>query len=200
MFDHRVRSTAKPKEAVRPSIQCRARRTTLGATSLSPSAIPTTAASRQIIPTFGLQPFAYCSGTAASPSCSTLWYPSDLDRYDLTAINGQDYICEPAFGAGFGDLDCYRYDGGDPMFAVGGLPDQYCSQSGSGVSCDRDDHPSVWEGFYVVTIDFSEYICESTWQGEECYRRYGDESPSDVAWGLPDYYCNDRGCDTNGYP
>jgi hypothetical protein len=153
----------------------------------------------RIIPTFGLQPFAYCSGTAASPSCSTLWYPSDLDRYDLTAIGGQDYICEPAFGASFGDLDCYRYDGGDPMFAVGGLPDQYCSPSGGGYSCDPSDYPSVWDGLSVVTIEYADYICKSTFQGQECYRWYGG-SPASMSMFFPDYYCNTRGCDSSGYP
>ena len=68
------------------------------------------------IPIFGYQPALYCSGSESSVNCSTSWYPDELDRYDFTTISGTTYLCEAAYGAGLGDLDCHRYNGGDPEF------------------------------------------------------------------------------------
>jgi hypothetical protein len=152
------------------------------------------------IPMFGYEPALYCSGSESSVNCSTSWYPDELDRYNFTTISGTTYLCEAAYGAGLGDLDCHRYNGGDPNSATAGLPDQYCSPSGSVLDCDPGDYPSVWEGLRVVTIDYSQFICKSTFQGEECHRWYGGGSPSSATFGIPDYYCNRTGCDPNRYP
>jgi hypothetical protein len=129
-----------------------------------------------------------------------LWFPDDLVQYDFVTYNGSDYLCEPALiGSNFGDLDCHRYDGGDPALATGVI-DLKCSQAAGGVNCDTEYYPSEWEGLSLVTIDLRQYICEDTVLGQECHLWLGFGSPRDATLGLPDYYCNALGCSPNGYP
>jgi hypothetical protein len=142
----------------------------------------------------------YCSGFTGPNECSPLWYPDELDRYDVVTIDGRNHICADAFTGHYGDQDCFRYDGGDPTFEASGFPDLFCSEVGGGLSCDASFYPSEWEDFELVRIDSLEYVCTSGFGGQECYRWYGTGRPSDVTFGLPDYYCNSRGCAPDGYP
>jgi len=150
------------------------------------------------MPSFGLRPDLYCSGSDSTPDCSDLWYPIDLADYELRQISGRDHLCED--GWSYGDVDCYRYDGGDPAFAVGSFPDLECSEIGGQLECATDAYPSEFEDLATVRIDGSEYICEDTYQGQECFRWYGTGSPSNATIGPPDFYCNTYGCDRYGYP
>ena len=149
-------------------------------------------------PSFGFNPDLYCSGSDWAPDCSGLWYPADLAGYEYTQISGRDYLCEDAWS--YGDVDCYRYDGGDPDYAVGSFPDLKCSEMGGRLECATDAYPSEFEDLATVRIGGVEYICEDTFEGQECFRWYGTGSPSNVTMGLPDYYCNAYGCDPYGYP
>jgi hypothetical protein len=150
------------------------------------------------VPSFGLTPDLYCSGSDWSPDCSELWYPAELDGYDIQQISGRDYLCEDAWS--YGDVDCYLYDGGNPDFAAGSFPDLKCSETGGRLECSTDAYPSEFENLATVRIGGAEYICEDTFEGQECFRWYGTGSPSNVTMGLPDYYCNSYGCDPYGYP
>ena len=150
-------------------------------------------------PTFtGVYPDLYCSGFQAS-DCSKDWYPDDLADYDFLTYYGSTYICEDAWGGSYGDLDCGRYDGGNPANVW--TNDLKCSPAGySGYDCDRDFYPSEWDGYELVNIGGGTYVCEDTWQGSACYSYYSG-SPSSATFGLPDYYCNSWGdCSRDDYP
>ena len=150
-------------------------------------------------PTFtGIYPDLYCSGYQAS-DCSKDWYPDDLADYDFLTYYGSTYICEDAWGGSYGDLDCGRYDGGNPANVW--TNDLKCSPAGySGYDCDRDFYPSEWDGYELVNIGGGTYVCEDTWQGSACYSYYSG-SPSSATFGLPDYYCNSWGdCSRDDYP
>ena len=144
------------------------------------------------------QPDLYCSGSEFSPRCSDLWYPDDLDRYQLIESGGSTYLCEDAVGGSFGDYDCGQYTGGDPSLVyTGGLK---CSSSFGSFDCDTEFYPSELEGLYFLTIEFREYVCRDTIQGSECFP-YSGGSPRSATMGLPDFYCNRSGeCSDDYYP
>lgn len=134
-------------------------------------------------------PVLFCSGPRTIPSCSSNWYPDELERHDIYTISGVNYICRSATFGSWGDSDCYRYRGGDPSMSIGGLVDLYCSESGYSMSCSADDYPSVWEDYSVFRIGMRDYICdESAWGDAPCVR-YSGGSPSKYSFWNPDYYC-----------
>lgn len=142
----------------------------------------------------------YCSGLVGPSECSPLWYPDELGDYDLVTIDARDYLCRQAFTGRPGDLDCYSYGGGDPSLQTSGFADLYCSYGSGGFGCDPGYYPSEWEGFELLQIDFADYVCTSSFEGQECFRWYGTGSPAEATFGPPDYYCNTRGCSPDGYP
>lgn len=142
----------------------------------------------------------YCSGFTGPSECSPLWYPDELSRYTMVTIDGNDYLCDEALTGRYGDQDCFRYSGGNPSVQASGFPDLYCSDDLGRLSCDTSYYPSEWDGYELVRIDSWDYVCRSGFGGQECYRWYGTGSPSDAVLGLPDYYCNFRGCSPDGYP
>ncbi len=144
-----------------------------------------------------IYPDYYCSGYEAS-DCSTDWYPDELDDYVFITHYGSSYLCKNAWGGNYGDLDCGRYTGGNPSSVYTGS--LKCSPSGySGYECSEDYYPSAWDGYELATIGYGQYVCEDTWQGQECYRYYGGD-PASSTWGMPDYYCNYYGCSEDDYP
>jgi len=143
----------------------------------------------------------YCSGGKSWPDCSSDWYPDELADYTFVTISGSPHICQPAFLGGWDDYDCGRYNGGNPDRVSYGMLALKCTESWSAMECATDYYPSEWEGLELMRIDFSDYVCKSTWQGNECYRWYGSGSPKSATYGLPEYYCNSWGdCARNGYP
>jgi len=151
------------------------------------------------LPSF-YSPDLYCSGSESYPECSKYWFPSDLEMWgrEIRNISGTTYLCDQAMGS-YRDWDCNRYSGGDPSFISFSWPDLKCTEEYGSLSCNRDYYPSEMEGLSIVRIDFSKYICKSTFQGDECFRCWSDCSPDDVGY-WPDYYCNYRGCSPDGYP
>ena len=156
------------------------------------------------VPSYIGTPDQYCSNVMSSfPDCSDLWYPSELDDYTFIQYGPSDYVCEDSFsGFAFGDAECFRYSGGDPGMATGAFPDLYCSDSFSAIpTCDEDYFPSELEGLEFVTIDGSDYVCEDTFGGLECFRWRGFGSPRDAIGFSPDFYCNDWGeCAEDDFP
>src|SRR5690606_38830446 len=57
-------------------------------------------------------PGLYCNGEGIAVECSELWYPDELDGYELVEIGGQVHVCDDALSGGFDDLDCSPYYGG----------------------------------------------------------------------------------------
>jgi hypothetical protein len=148
-------------------------------------------------PTLAIGVDLYCSGSESLPDCSELWYPVELDDVELVAYGSQTYLCERALLGGWNDYDCGAYTGGDPDFVwTGALK---CTDSGWSFECDPDYYPSELEGLFFVTIGFSEYVCENTWQGYECFSYWGGSPRSAIGF-WPDYYCNSYGCSGDGYP
>ena len=142
-------------------------------------------------------PDLYCSGLESFPDCSELWYPWELEEYELVTLRGQTYLCERAI-LGYNDLDCWVYDGGLPFYAIKSFGELKCTRYGSSYECRTDAYPSQLEGYYFATISGGDYICEETGQGSRCWRWSG----SWPAFGLesPRYYCNNYGCDRIYYP
>ncbi len=137
-------------------------------------------------------PDLYCSGPDYGLSCSTTWYPDELDGYEFINFGGREYVCRDAYAwtASRGDKDCFRYRGGDPFHSISGIVDLYCSGSGSYLTCDTDDYPSVWEDYVVLRIEWSQYICDKGAFGDmPCVRYYGG-GPSQYSFWNPDYYCD----------
>lgn len=141
----------------------------------------------------------YCSGSSLGRECSDLWYPDELDDYELVEIGGRLHLCDDALlGGSFDDMDCAPYNGGDPdrvSFTLG----LKCSRDLGSLRCERDFYPSELDGLEVVTISGGTYVCEDTYQGSECFRWWSG-SPRDATYGRPDYYCNRDGCAQGGYP
>jgi len=138
---------------------------------------------------FRWSPVLFCSGQRTMPSCSSNWYPDELELHEFFTINGVTYICRSATLGSWGDSDCYRYMGGDPWMSIGGWVDLYCSGSGYSMSCSADDYPSVWEDYSVFRIGMWDYVCdESAWGDAPCVR-YRGGSPSQYSFWNPDYYC-----------
>ena len=134
-------------------------------------------------------PVLFCSGSRTMPSCSSNWYPDELELHEFYTISGVTYICRSATLGSWGDSDCYRYLGGDPWMSIGGWVDLYCSGSGYSMSCSADDYPSVWEDYSVFRIGMWDYVCdESPWGDAPCVR-YSGGSPSQYSFWNPDYYC-----------
>lgn len=146
-------------------------------------------------------PDIYCSGPKYSPECSELWYPDELDDYEIINMGGRMYLCKNAvLGGGIGDKDCAPYSGGDPD-RVSFFSALKCSPDVGGLRCDEEYYPSEMEGLSVVRIDYKDYVCKDTYQGDACYRWYGTGSPKSATYGLPDLYCNRSGvCAEDGYP
>ncbi len=160
-------------------------------------------------PASPLSPDLYCSTQLRStPRCSGLWYPDELERYEIHQIGGGNYLCERAFLAGIGDYDCYRYSGGNPAFVGGFTPDLKCTASLGSLDCDTELYPSEiaeiqkelnrWDGLSVVRIDGFPFVCTSDLNGDECFRCWLECSPDDVGF-FPDYYCNRLGCSPDGW-
>ena len=58
------------------------------------------------------------------------------------------------------------------------------------MTCDNDGYPSVWDDYVVLTIGWSDYICDEGAFGDmPCVRYYGG-SPSGYPFWSPDYYCD----------
>jgi hypothetical protein len=154
-------------------------------------------------PLFIFSPDLYCSGSSLSLECDERWYPDELDDYTFIRWGYSDYICQRAyFGAyaGYDDYDCERYPGGQPPHISSSYPDLMCTKEWSSFDCNTEYYPSEMDGCYFARIDYSDYVCEGTWQGSECYRYYGGH-PKAAMSGWPDYYCNSYGeCSTYGYP
>jgi hypothetical protein len=145
-----------------------------------------------------MQPEMYCSGSESSPRCSELWYPSDLDRYELIDSGGISYLCKDAIGGSFGDYDCGPYAGGDPAFVYTG--ELKCSDTGFGFECVTEFYPSELEGLTFITVGINEYVCKNGIGGLDCFLYFGG-SPRDATFGLPDLYCNRFGdCAEDDYP
>ncbi|MDX1744418.1 MAG: hypothetical protein R3324_00640, partial [Halobacteriales archaeon] len=70
----------------------------------------------------------------------------------------------------------------------------------SSYDCNREYYPSEMDGRFFATISYNTYVCESTYQGDECYGPYYSGHPEAVIGWTPDYYCNWRGCSPYGYP
>jgi hypothetical protein len=146
--------------------------------------------------TFGLVDL-YCSGSGYSARCDSEWYPNELEDYEFITFGYQDYVCEDAWLGSWGDKDCYVYYGGDPSSVTMGWVDLYCSESGFSMTCDTSEYPSVleaaaaeWDGYVVLTIGWSDYICDERAFGDmPCVRYYGG-SPSSHSFWSPDYYCD----------
>ena len=142
-------------------------------------------------------PDLYCSGPDYALTCSVAWYPNELDDYEFVTVNYRDYVCEDTWAGGWDDKDCYLYSGGDPSRSVSGWVDLYCSDSGYSMTCDADEYPSVleaaaaeWDDYVILTIEWSEYICDQGAFGDmPCVRYYGG-SPSGYFFWSPDYYCD----------
>jgi hypothetical protein len=142
-----------------------------------------------------------CSRDGPTLTCAQDYYPSEMDDYELFTVDGRDVICTDAgYAGGYGDLDCFRYDGGDPSDAAFGLPDYKCSPSLPSLDCNSDYYPSEVEGLSIVSIDGGDYVCEETFQGQECYSWFGSGSPADAVGFVPDFYCNQFGCSPDDYP
>ncbi|MFT7650396.1 MAG: hypothetical protein ACI8Y4_005166 [Candidatus Poriferisodalaceae bacterium] len=151
-------------------------------------------------------PDLYCSGSESYPDCSSNWYPDELTRYDIYEINGSSHLCKRSIWGGFNDYDCSRYAGGDPSRVSFSWPDLKCTETLGRMQCDRDEYPSAiqeeldrWDNLSVARINGSSYICESGFQGDSCYRCWGECSPDQVGF-FPDYYCNNRGCSPDSWP
>ncbi|TDT14772.1 hypothetical protein BDK89_0328 [Ilumatobacter fluminis] len=149
-------------------------------------------------------PELYCSADGATSGawrCSTLWFPDVLDLHQQVTIDGADLLCVDASAGGVGDLDCYRYSGGDPSL-LGGVVGAYCS---SGLGCSTEWYPAVLDDFDRYTIGGAGYLCTRALTGDfgdyDCYRYSGGDPGSSM--GLVDLYCSDDGglqCDPDGYP
>jgi hypothetical protein len=133
----------------------------------------------------------YCNGDAANPSCSTDWYPSKLQGYDLRTINGAHYLCSTATSsvASTGDKLCAKYAGGDPTKAstTNGLK---CSTSGASVTCNANYFPSELNDLTIIKAEGQQYVCVDTGDGANCYRWDGTGSPKQATQGEPDLYCD----------
>lgn len=148
-------------------------------------------------------PEVYCNDSGFGRTCSDLWYPDDLEDYELITVGGADYLCKSAWQGGLGDLDCYRYSGGNPSM-VTGLVDLYCSSTFLG-DCSTDWYPSVLDDYDRYQIGGSDYLCKNAFTGRygdmNCYRYFGG-APRLAAF--PDLYCSNEGgglaCDTSDYP
>jgi len=132
----------------------------------------------------------YCSGSGYSVTCDSEWYPNELDDYEFVTVNSSEYVCEDTYAGGWDDKDCYLYSGGDPSRSVSGWVDLYCSGSGYSMTCDSDDYPSAWDDYVILTIEWSEYICDmGGFSDMPCVRYYGG-GPSGYSFWSPDYYCD----------
>lgn len=144
-----------------------------------------------------ISPDYYCSGSKASPLCSTFWYPSDLETFEIpTSITLNDrtsigpFLCKRATFTGYGisDYDCSRYSGGNPLY-VSFFSAYKCTRKIS-FECRTDYYPSEIEGLEIRTIGWDRYVCERSFWGYECFRYWGLGSPRDAIGFFPDYYCN----------
>jgi len=145
-------------------------------------------------------PDFYCSNVnyPGLASCDPRWYPDELDQYEFVSFQGNDYVCDLTYS--FGDLECYDYFSGDPGSVVRYWPDLYCTD-GLSLECNQDFPPSDLEDLEFTSIDGYDYVCESSYMGQDCYRWNGFGSPKDATSGSPDYYCNDYGeCSPDDYP
>ena len=96
--------------------------------------------------------------------CSKDCYPDDLADYDFLTYYGSTYICEDAWGGSYGDLDCGRYDGGNPANVW--TNDLKCSPAGySGYDCDRDFILQMGR-IKLVNIGGGTYVCEDNLAGK----------------------------------
>ncbi len=151
--------------------------------------------------TTGLADYMCSSSRVGISDCATDYYPSEMADYKQYKVNGGDVICTDARVSGsFGDLDCYRYSGGNPSDAVSGTPDYKCTPSGLSVDCASDYYPSEMEGLTIVSIRGADYICQDSFEGQECFVWFGQGSPTDAIGFRPDYYCNLSGCSPDDYP
>ena len=144
-------------------------------------------------------PELYCSDSV-SPECSEDWYPAELARADMITMGAQTYVCRRTVLGGIGDKDCAPYRGGDPT-SVSYVNAMKCSPMAGGLQCDDQYYPSEWEDLTQVTIGYDDYICKSSYRGNECWEWSGYGSPKSATYGLPDLYCNSSGtCAEDGYP
>lgn len=155
---------------------------------------------RNSFPSYVVSPDYYCSDInyPGLASCDSRWFPDELDQYKFVSFQGNDYVCDSSYS--FGDLECYDYFSGDPGAVVGSSPDLYCTD-GLSPECNQDFPPSDLEDLEFASIDGYDYVCESSFMGQDCYRWNGFGSPKDATFGFPDYYCNDYGeCSPDDYP
>lgn len=145
-----------------------------------------------------------CSGSKPFPECSELWYPDEIDDYDLITMSSQLHLCKDAFLAGSSFASATwtapPYQGGEPrqvsfFFAL------KCSPSGVSLQCEDDYYPSEMKGLRLARIGYTDYVCRETYGGEECHQWHGSGSPKSATYGTPDLYCNGSGtCAEDGYP
>jgi hypothetical protein len=145
-------------------------------------------------------PELYCSYSSA-PQCSKLWYPAALKRVDMTTISGRTYVCKPALlGGGLGDKECAPYSGGNPS-SVSYFNALKCSPKVGGLQCDDRYYPSEMEGLSETRIGYRDYLCKTSYAGQQCWKWSGYGSPRSGTYGRPDLYCNRSGtCGVDTYP
>ncbi len=136
-------------------------------------------------------PTLFCSGSQSRLTCSELWYPNDLSRYEIWTINSGTHICRTAIlnGSSFGDYDCARYRGGDPL-RVSFVSALKCSQGTFGTDCRSDYYPSEVEGLEIRSIEGVKVVCKRSFSGYDCYRWSGYGSPKSAIGYSPDYECD----------
>lgn len=120
----------------------------------------------------------YCSGPSFGIECDPDWYPDDLTNYLFLTHNGMRRICQPArFGST--DYDCERYGGGRPPTAIRG--DLKCTLYSSGFEClEGPSYPSDWEGYELIRVSGSDFICVSSGRSTgnyDCERYWGGAPP-----------------------
>jgi hypothetical protein len=117
----------------------------------------------------------------------------------MITMGGRTYVCRRAALGGVGDKECAPYGGGDPD-GVSFVNALKCSPDG-GLQCDTKYFPSEMKGLTKVRISYQDYLCTSSYQGQECWKWSGYGSPKSATYGMPDLYCNTSGtCAEGGYP
>lgn len=133
----------------------------------------------------------YCDGDKKGPTCSTNWYPSKLQNYDVRTINNAQYLCSTATGsdATKGDKLCAKYSGGDPT-QVSAVNQLKCSTVDQTLTCNAKYFPSELDDLTIIKVEGQQYVCEETTDGSQCYRWNGNSSPKQASQGEPDMYCD----------